>query len=204
VREIGQASEGGFDGSIPAWAPGGALTVVRFQDVVQVTACRPRDARPCELVRLSHTDLLRAARRHLNWPDEPGEAWFAVEDVAWLTATRSAVLLTIRSPSLRPPQDLVAIFDRRAVVETRSYLNDVVQVDVQGPYVVAQPQDVLRFDGSAVPGATLTGLRSLAVAPDGRWMAGASEGAVHLVRLEPGPGVRTLDLPLVARDLAWR
>jgi hypothetical protein len=204
VRELGQASEGAFDGSIPAWAPGGALTVVRYQDVVQVTACRPRDARPCELVRLSHTDLLRAARRHLNWPDEPGAGWFVVEDVAWLTATRAAVLLAIRAPSLRPPQELVAIFERRVLVGARSYLNDVVQVDAQGPYVLAQPQDVLRHDGSAVPGASLTGLRSLAVAPDGRWLAGASEGAIHLVRLEPGPGVRTVDLPIAARDVAWR
>jgi hypothetical protein len=203
VTHVERGISGSFDGFGPAWRPDGSLTVVRNQEVVQVTGCAG-EARPCELVHLAHADLERAARRHLNWPDAPDEGSFLVEDVAWLTPSRAAVLLAIRGRFFSDPQDLVALFDSGALVDTRSYLNDVVGLERQGQFVVAQPQDVLRTDGSAVPGTSLTGLRSLAVAPDGRWLAGASEGAVHLVRLEPGPGVRTVDLPITARDLAWR
>jgi hypothetical protein len=219
VEEEGARPHGFFDGCAPAWRPGGSvrfvgedriveaagsLTLGRDGELLQVTGCDTRDLPPCELVLLTRSDLLRAARRHPNAADAASEISVAVQDAVWLSRSRVVVLLVITIAS-GPREQLVAIFDGRRLVATRSRLaGEATALEARDPLVVAQPDEVFRPDGTTVDMPSFTGVRTTAVSPDARWVAVASRSAVHLVRLARGPGVRIVDLPVRARDLAWR
>ena len=221
VEDEGARPHGSFDGCAPAWRPGGSLryvgeeavqevpgtlTLARDGELIQVTGCGVHDLPPCERVLLSRTDLLRAARRHPNAADAAGDIDVEVGDAVWLSRTRVVVLLAVTGGFGPPPQQLIAIFEGRRLVATRARFDrDVTELETAGSLVVAQPEEVFRADGSTVHLPQLRSVRALALSRDGRWVAAAAaHGAVHLVRTAPGPGVRIVDLPVRARDLAWR
>ena len=88
----------------------------------------------------------------------------------------------------------------------------MASVDVIDAYVAALPGFVLRANGSVadLPRA-LVQARALAWSPDGRWLALAQRGSVALVSLpsleqhdRDGSSLRTIDVPLEARELEWR
>jgi hypothetical protein len=219
VEDEGARPHSFFDGCAPAWRPGGSvrfvagdriveaagsLTLGRDGELLQVTGCDARDPPPCELVLLSHSDLLRSARRHPNAADAASEVSVAVQDAVWLSRSRVVVLLAITIAS-GPREQLVAIFDGRRLVATRAHFGGgATALEARGPLIVAQPDEVFRADGTTVHMPSFTAVRATAVSPDARWVAVASRSAVHLVRATRGPGVRVVDLPLRARDLAWR
>jgi hypothetical protein len=219
VEEEGSRPHGSFDGCAPAWRPGGSLryvgeeavqevpgtlTVARDGEIVQVTGCGVHDLPPCELVLLTRGDLLGAASRHPNAADAASEVSAAVQDAVWLSRTRVAVLLAVAIAS-GPREQLVAIFEGRRLVAARARFDGrATELEARGSLVVAQPDEVFRADGTTVDLRGVTSPRAIAVSPDERWVAVASHAAVHLVRVTPGPGVRVVDLPLRARDLAWR
>lgn len=220
VEDEGSRPHGSFDGCAPAWRPGGSLryvgeeavqqvpgtlTLAREGELIQVTGCGVHDLPPCELVLLTRRDLLRAARRHPNAADAASEISVTVQDAVWLSRSRVVVLLAIAIAS-GPREQLVAIFEGRRLVGARAALFDreLTELEARGPLVVGQPDEVFRVDGTTVHLPRLSGVRATAIAPDGRWVAVASRAAVHLVRVASGPGVRIVDLPVRARDLAWR
>jgi hypothetical protein len=219
VEEEGSRPHGSFDGCAPAWRPGGSLryvgeealqqvpgtlTLARDGELIQVTGCGVHDLPPCELVLLSRRDLLRAARRHPNAADAASEVSVAVQDAVWLSRSRVVLLLAI-TISFGPRDQLVAIFEGRRLVATRARFDrELTELEARGSIVVGQPDEVFRADGTTVHLPRLSGVRATAIAPDGRWVAAASRASVHLVRVASGPGVRVVDLPLRAQDVAWR
>jgi hypothetical protein len=219
VEDEGSRPHGSFDGCAPAWRPGGSLryvgeeavqevpgtlTLARDGEILQVTGCGVHDLPPCELVLLTRRDLLRAARRHPNAADAASELSVAVQDMVWLSRSRVVVLLAI-AITFGPREQLVAIFEGRRLVATRALFDrELTELEATGPLGVGQPDEVFRADGTTVQLPRLTGVRATAIAPDGRWLAIASRASVHLVRVASGPGVRVVDLPLRARDVAWR
>jgi hypothetical protein len=219
VEDEGSRPHGSFDGCAPAWRPGGSLryvgeeavqevpgtlTLARDGEIVQVTGCGVHDLPPCELVLLSRSDLLRAARRHPNVA-AAAEPSVTVTDAVWLSRSRVALLLAATSAFGPPPEQVVAIFEGRRLVATRARFDHrITELEARRLLVIAQPGDVIGADGTTVHLPPFTEVRAVASSPDERWVAVASRGAVHLVRVASGPGVRIVDLPLRAQDLAWR
>ena len=220
VEDEGSRPHGLFDGCAPAWRPGGSLryvgeeavqqvpgtlTLARDGELLQVTGCGIHDLPPCELVLLTRADLLRAARRHPNVADAGSRASVVVRDAVWLSRSRVVLLLAVTGGFGPPPEQLIAIFEGRRLVATRARFDrEVVELEARGSLVVGQPDELFRADGTTVHLPRLTPVLGLAISPDERWVAAASRGAVHLVRVASGPGVRVVDLPVRTRDLAWR
>jgi hypothetical protein len=207
-REVGDAQQA-WDGCTPAWRPDGVLTLVRRGALLAV---RPGCAAPpCERVLLSRAALRRASARHPGAPatlglvDEP-----EVEDVVWLTPTRVAVLLGARFRT-RPerPLDLLAIFERGRLAATAAGDDDHLTSLVRSPlgtYVAAEPDALFREDGTRLP-LDRIGVHALAFSPDETLIALAAARNVLVFPLDllaRGAGPLPAEVPLTARDLAWR
>ncbi|MGH2997401.1 MAG: hypothetical protein ACRDM9_13880, partial [Gaiellaceae bacterium] len=208
-----------YDGCTPAWRPDGTLTVVRAGYVLQVNGC-PASVRPCERVLLSRDDVYDAAIRH---PNVPGNlnllAGIEVVDVAWLSGTRAAVLLVVTFvPPFRElgPLQLLAVFEAGRLLAARSRFGDDavgLVASPSGTALAVRPRELVRRNGSqlTLPPPLQRGVSAVAFSPDGRWLAVALRGEVVLLRMAEldrydngGPTPRLLELPITARDLAWR
>jgi hypothetical protein len=211
-----------YDGCVPAWRPNepssfgsNVLTVVRDGRLLEVRpVCEGQP--PCERVLLGRRAIARAASRHVNAPDVPGLLAPVVDDVAWLSASRVALLIGIRfrgSIAEMDPVDLVAVFERTRLLETMSVLDDRltgVEASPSGNLVLALPDKLLDGSGHSIglPPALSNGV-SLALSPDERWLAVATRtGDVALVDVAPlhrgSTGTTQIRLPISAHDLAWR
>jgi hypothetical protein len=178
--------------------------------------CAAPPSRPLRLPAPT-AELERAGRLHLNAPALTRRLRVLVDDVAWLGERRAAVLLSLRiagRPDLGGNQ-LVAFFeDGRLVAQVSFFRGDLRRLTASpsGAYVAALPGFVLRANGSAASlPRPLQNARALAWSPDSRWLALAEPGRVVLVSLPSverhdrvGSGLRVVDLPLEARELAWR
>jgi hypothetical protein len=162
-------------------------------------------------------ELERVGLRHLNAPLLTRRLRVLVDDVAWLAGRRAAVLLSLRiagGPDIGGNQ-LIAFFrDGRLDAQVSFFRGDLRRLTASpgGAYVAALPGFVLRANGSAasLPQA-LVQARALAWSPDGLWLALAQRGSVVLVSLasleqhdRDGSTLRTIELPLEARELEWR
>jgi hypothetical protein len=153
----------------------------------------------------------------LNAPPLKRRLRVLVDGVAWLGARRAAVLLSLRiagGPDLGGNQ-LIAFFENgRLGAQVSFFRGDLRRLTASpgGAYVAALPGFVVRANGSSVdlPQA-LVQARSLAWSPDGLWLAFAQPGRVVLVSLasleqhdRDGSSLRTIELPVEARELDWR
>jgi hypothetical protein len=206
-----------YDGCAPAWRLDGTLTVAREEGVLEV---RPSCAGqpPCERLLLTHRRLREAAIRH---PATPSDlrlvAGVDAQAVAWLSATRAAVLLRSRlSGPARGvgPLQLVALFDGGRLLWTRFDPEaSGLELSPSGKYIVVEPREILRRDGSqlSLPPALARRVRVVAWSPDERWLAVATGISVVVIRTaelerfdRTGRSPRTIVLPFAARDLVWR
>ena len=204
-----------YDGCVPAWRPDAAaasvLTVIRDGALLEV---RPGCAGPppCERTLLSPDAIARAAAHHVNAPEVPGPVVPVVEDVAWLSASRVALLVSVRFRG-RIAVDLVAVYEGTRLLGTTSVLDDrltELEASPSGSLLVARPDKLLSRSGESIglPPNLSNGL-TLALSPDERWLAVATRtGDVALIELEPllsgSTGTTEIRLPISVRDLAWR
>jgi hypothetical protein len=173
--------------------------------------------RPDGAAHVGRAELERAALRHPNVPGD-AEVDVSVEDLVWLGRTRAVARLDV-TPRGRlarlGPQPVIAVFESGRVVHTTSLFRTAGARLIASPtrrYVAFAPGIVLRRDGSeATVPPHLVHAHAVAWSPDGRWLALAQRAVVVLVDVESlerydreGGSVRTVTLPLFARDLAWR
>ena len=191
-------------GCVPAWRPDGVLTLVRDGELVEAGGRRvvPRAA------------IQSAARAHPFAPDPPQlRIDYDIADVAWLTARRVAVLLSIVFTSAGrefEPQTHLALFDGARVVGSESAVGLTwTRIDAANSAVALRPGWLV--DGRArrlypLVGTGLAGADAVAVSPDGLWVAIGLRGRVTLlsIRALRAGRFRSVSLPFAARDLAWR
>ncbi len=162
-----------------------------------------------ERVVLTHTDLVRAARRHPNVVgyDRSIPLHIAVDGLASFGARRPVVAMTISARYLEP-QYLVALFDGHDV--------RAVAASFRGPYrhlftsgdgalVGTEDGTVITRTGRTIdPPQGLPTSRAIAFSPDDRWIVRVNGTSTFLVGApdgsQPGPIIR---LPIRARDLVW-
>jgi hypothetical protein len=210
----------GVSGTLRVTAPTGCQTISwslpELRRLSESGCASPEPSAPPRLP-AAMTELERAGRRHVSAPPLTRRLRVLVDDVAWLTPRRAAVLLSLRiagGPDLGGNQ-IVAFFEGgRLAAQVSFFRGDLRRLTASpaGAYVVALPGFVLRANGSAadLPHA-LVQARALAWSPDGRWLALAQPGRVVLVSLasleqhdRDGSSLRTIELPLEARELEWR
>ncbi len=207
-------------GALLATAPTGCRTTTwSLPDLRRLSerACAPPEPRAVPWLRAPPAEIARAGRMHLNAPLLTGRLRVLLDDVAQLAGGRAAALLSLRiagRPDLGGNQ-LIAFFrDGRLYAQASFFRGDLRSLTASpgGAYVAALPGFVLRANGSAadLPGA-LVQARALAWSPDGRWLALAQRTSVVLVSLasleqhdRDGSSLRTIDLPIEARELEWR
>jgi hypothetical protein len=207
VRRPGLGFGLNFSGCAPAFRPGGFLTIARDEGFVEVRATCP--APPCERVLLGRDDLLAAAAQHPNVPVSLALVVIDIADVEWLSHTRVALLVELRflgRLEALGPQQLIALYQGKRLVFAQPLLFgpeiERLEAAPRGRYFAAEPNLLLRWDGSQAHLPRLADPHSLAWSPDGRWLAIATRASVYLFEIE-GRG-RLVRVPLVARDLAWR
>jgi hypothetical protein len=139
----------------------------------------------------------------------------AIDDVAWLSTTRVAVLMAVGLRgrlAARGPLDLVAFFQASRLLAAVSGGDDRLlrlrTASLAGELVVAWPDRLLTRSGAEVRlPDDLRGAVALALSPDERWLAVATGFELALVEL-PSLLARgeplTVRLPLAARDVDWR
>jgi hypothetical protein len=192
-----------LDGCAPAWRPGSppTLTLVRDGEVV-ACASPPR----CEVV-IARRAVEAAARQHPNVPDGPGGIEeVAIEDVAWLSDDRAALLLRIRMRRIGR-QDLVAVFEGGRVRGSYYFLDDDrnrLEASPRGRYLASGTAFAVRADGPrlAVPD-DFGRVREVSWSPDERWLALAAREALALVEVSDSAEPRVITLPIDALDVAW-
>ena len=205
-------------GCTPAWRPDGALTIVRGGGIsLADTGCAGTG---CERVLVDAAMVVGAMRRHLNL-DVVRLRRYTITDAAWLSRTRVVLLLdvVVRVPTggVRDAHlPVVAFFELGRDIAVHSYLGPAqltrLVPSTRGRYVVVRPSLVLRDDGSQVSLPDwLRDVRAVELSPDERGVAVASRGGVYLFRTweldmfdRTGRSPRSIRLPFVARDLAWR
>ena len=212
--------EDGVRGRLLVTGPTGCRTTVwslpELRRLTERECARPEPAAAPRLP-APRAELERAGRRHLNAPFLTRRLRVLVDDVEWLAGERAAVLLSLRiagRPDLGGNQ-LIAFFQGgRLTAQASFFRGDLRRLTASpgGAYVAALPGFVLRANGSAasLPQA-LVQARALAWSPDGLWLALAQRGSVVLVSVasleqhdRDGSSLRTIDLPLEARELDWR
>jgi hypothetical protein len=164
---------------------------------------------PCDRVLLGRDDLLAAAAQHPNVPASLALVVIDVADVEWLSQTRVALLLELRflgRLEALGAQKLIALYQGKRLISAQPLLFgpeiDRLKAAPGGRYLAAEPNLVLRRDGSQAQLPRLATPHALAWSPDGRWLAVATRASVHLFRID-GRG-RRIRIPITARDLAWR
>jgi hypothetical protein len=189
----------------PAWRPDGTPTLLRGGEVVEPHPCPDRRIIPmrCSRALLSSEDLVRELR---------GVGWsgfrFAVEELQWLSDSRAAAIIRVRSRDDRG--DLLAVFDSRRLVTapTASYEDlTALRLSPSGGFVAARIADpgglvVIDRDGAPVRPLVRHG-SALAWSPDEQWIAEATDDGVYIFPAGEGTP-RVYVLPVVARDLVWR
>jgi hypothetical protein len=201
---------------ITAWRPDGLLTELDDRGVVLVLPDCGASV-DCRRPLIPRGRLEAAGRRHPNAPLLASRIRVLVDGIAWLTNARAAALLSLRvagRPDLRGSQ-AVAFFEHGRLDDVTSFFRGDLaglRASPRGNYVAVAPGFVLRADGSEVSlPRNLVTARAVAWSPDGRWLALALRGAVTLVAAgsierydATGSGLRTIDVPLEAAELAWR
>jgi hypothetical protein len=212
--------EDGVRGTLLVTAPAGCRTTAwSLPELERVSErpCAPPAPQAVPWLRAPAAEVERAGRMHLNAPLLTGRLRVLLDDVAQLAGGRAAALLSLRiagRPDLGGNQ-LIAFFeDGRLFAQASFFRGDLrsLTASPSGEYVAALPGFVLRANGSAasLPQA-LVQARALAWSPDGRWLALAQRASVVLLSLasleqhdRDGSSLRTIDLPLEARELEWR
>jgi hypothetical protein len=192
VQRIGERSRR-FPGCAPAWRPNGDLTFVLDGDVVNEERVLIED-----VARFAQDALGRGSR-------------LAVQQLAWLTEERVAVVVTTRAVVSAV---VVVVEDGKAVSEpifAESDANVEVSADreeflVEGDGVGVQ---VFNRRGTFVSGSrfNFVDVAAAAESPDGRFVALARPGNLCIYEeIEPPPRERfpVTCLPFDAVDLAWR
>jgi hypothetical protein len=162
-----------------------------------------------ERVVLTHTDLVRAARRHPNVVgyDRSIPLHIAVDGLASFGVRRPVVAMTISARYLAP-QYLVALFDGhdvRAVAGSfRGPYRHLFTSD-DGALVGTEDGTVITRTGRTIdPAQGLPASRAIAFSPDDRWIVRVNGISTFLVGApegdEAGPVIR---LPIRTRDLVW-
>jgi len=207
-------------GSLLVTAPSGCRTTVWSLPDLTSDGDRPCAPPEPDVVRGAPVlpgELERAARLHLNAPFDSRRLRVLVDGVARLRARRVAVLLSLRiagRPDLGGNQ-VIAFFERGRLAGQVSFSRGDLRELTASPsrrYVAALPGFVLRANGSSVDlPRGLVQAHALAWSPDGRWLALAQRANVALVSLpsleqhdRTGSRLRTIDLPLEAREVEWR
>jgi hypothetical protein len=204
-------------GCAPAWRPDGILTVAHGRAVVRFRACPGRSACPVTLI--ARSELERAARRHPTVPDVPVRLRVLIDGIAWLSQTRAAVLLSIRISGRLAGKgalsEIVFFEDGRLAPAARTYIRGSggrLAASPGGTYVTQTPDVILRGDGSEVSlPAHLREVHAFAWSEDERFLALATRFAVTVLDVaslerydDRGSGLRSVTLPVSARDVAWR
>ena len=141
-----------------------------------------------------------------------------IDGIAWLSQTRAAVLLSIRITGRRAgigTLSQIAFFENGRLARTQPYYRHgapKLAASPRGTYVTQVPDSILRSDGTQVSlPQHLQGVQTFAWSPDERFVALATPFAVTVVDLtslerydKTGGGLRSLTLPVSARDVAWR
>ena len=207
----------GLPGCAPAWQPDGTLTVAHERSVVRFfSACHAPDA--CVRTLIERRELERAARRHPTVPEHVGRLRVLIDGIAWLSQTRTAVLLSIRiSGRLAGIGALsqIAFFENGRLARSRSFFRHGtpgLAASPRGSYLTQTPGIVVRSDGTEVSlPPHLRDFRAIAWTPDERFLALATRYAVTVLDVaslerydDEGAGLRSVTLPLSARDVAWR
>jgi hypothetical protein len=203
-------------GCIPAWRPDGVLTAAHERSVVRYVACGPDT---CMRTLISRAELERAARRHPTVPDVPVRLRVLIDGIAWLSQTRAAVLLSIRISGRLAGKgalsEIVFFENGRLAPAARAYIRGAggrLAASPGGTYVTQTPDVVLRGDGSEVSlPPHLREVHAFAWSADERFLALATRFAVTVVDVaslerydDSGSGLRSVTLPVSARDVAWR
>ena len=185
-------------GTAPAWRPTGTLTYVAGGEL---------RAWPSDETVLSQNDFAVAVRAHPDVPDSGRVRRVVVEDTEWLDDDRLAAVLSV--PVENAVEHVVAVFEGRrlAWVEfggPRALFD--LRVSATGRFLaVRDGERLLMFDGrrGLVQTPPLDAqIHGLAWSPDEQWAAAAAGSSVYV--FTPGEQARVRELPIAARDLAWR
>jgi hypothetical protein len=184
-------SSGGYPGCAPAWKPNGDLTFVLDGDVVDEEKVLIEN-----VARFAQDALGRGSR-------------LAVQQVAWLTEERVALVVTTRAVVSAV---VVVVEDGRAVSEP-VFLERDATIEVSGDreeFFVGGGFGVLVLNrhGAVVTGSRFgfSDVNAVAESPDGRFFALARPGNVCIYpEIEPPPREQfpVTCLPFDAVDLAW-
>jgi hypothetical protein len=203
-------------GCAPAWRPDGVLTVAHRRAVVRFRACPGPNA--CPVTVIPRSELERAARRHPTVPETPVRMRVLVDGIAWVSETRSAVLLSIRiSGRLAGIGSLsqIAFFENGRLADTQSFFghgSPGLAASPRGSYVTQAPNLVVRRAGTQVTlPPYLRAVHSFAWTPDERYLALATRFAVTILDVaslerydDRGSGLRSVTLPVGATRIEWR
>jgi hypothetical protein len=192
------------EGCKPAWRPDGLLTFVRNGEVVEAGGRRV----------VARAAIEAAARSHPITPDASDtHIAYEVADLAWPTATRVAVLITITFSAggrTLGPETQVALFEGGRVVGVQSGLGQKgTRLDASRRFLAVRPGGLLDPSGRRLYPVAEVGTGggdAVAVSPDGRWVAIGLQDRVTLLSIPSlrAGRFRSVSLPFAARDLAWR
>jgi hypothetical protein len=192
VQRMGERSRG-FPGCAPAWRPNGDLTVVLDGDVVDEEKVLIED-----VAHFAQDALGRGSR-------------LAVQQIAWLTEERVAVVVTTRAVVSAV---VVVVEEGRPVSEPIfAEIDANVEVSADGEEFFVEGDgvgvQVFNRQGAFVSGSRFNFVDVAAVAesPDGRFVALARPGNLCIYeQTEPPPREQfpVTCLPFDAVDLAWR
>jgi hypothetical protein len=191
-------------GCVPAWRPDGELTFVRRGELVEASGRAIVPASAIEAAALAHPLAPELPRRRVE---------YEIVDVAWLEATRVAMLLRVgfvAEGRRLEPQSQVIVFEGSRVVGSGDGVGERwVRLDARNGLLAVRPGLLLDFRGRRVYpllGVGRNGAGAVAVSPDGRWLAVGLPGRVTLLSIPAlrAGRFRSVSLPFAVRDLAWR
>jgi hypothetical protein len=205
-----------FAGSSPAFKRDGTLTFSRNGAVFEWARCSPASSSSVAFVgdTSSRCPVRVVARRALleatGFGSEPAvDGGMAVESLAWLDDERFAALLTMEEG---PTQVVLALFDGRKIIRASAGFVAAwgdLRVSSDGRFAFTRNDrtegfSVIEPDGTAAASLPrFADVHALDWSPDGRWLAVATRASVYLLDVTD-PGRRSIRIPLVARDLAFR
>jgi hypothetical protein len=158
---------------------------------------------------LTHTDLVRAARKHPNLVDYDRSLPLGIEvtDLIRLDGSHVVVALEITARYLEP-QFVAAVFKGRRI--------DALAASFRGPYnglftdsvgslVGAADGTVFTRSGRTIdPPRNLPAGRAVAFTPDSRFLVWLTESSIYLVGPQTASAEgRIIRIPKGARDLVW-